>query len=92
MTSRSGLPPWLQLLTKALESELRQEAVEVLESSGSEVTEEAVKALLPETSLPLIHARLINHDTLTPLKNLKANYFGERRWNAPAGILRLIHV
>ena len=48
----------------------------MLEAQGAEVTEEAVKALLPETTLPVIHARLLNHGTLTPLKNLKANYFG----------------
>lgn len=64
-------------MTKEVETELREEAAEVLAGGGERVDEAALKALVPEADLPLIHARLVNHSKLTPLKVLKANYYGE---------------
>ncbi|KAK7080663.1 DNA replication licensing factor mcm8 [Halocaridina rubra] len=66
-----------QLLTKEVEDELREEAAEVLAGSGEGVDEASLNAVLPEASLPLIHARLIKHSVITQLKNLKARYYGK---------------
>ncbi|XP_047500985.1 DNA helicase MCM8-like [Penaeus chinensis] len=66
-----------QLMTKEVDAELREEAAEVLAAGGESVDEASLKALVPEADLPLIHARLVNHCKLTPLKVLKANYYGK---------------
>ncbi|XP_066964761.1 DNA helicase MCM8-like [Macrobrachium rosenbergii] len=66
-----------QLLTKEIENELKEEAKEVLAGSGEEVNEATLNAAVPETSLPVIHTRLVNLMKITQLKNLKAKYYGK---------------
>lgn len=66
-----------KLLTEEVERELREEAAEVLAGGTEDMNSVTIESLVPEASLPLIHARLTNHAKLTPLKNLKASYYGE---------------
>lgn len=63
-----------QVLTEELETELREETMEILGDAGEEVQ---IEDAIPEVDLPLIHARLVNHAKFTQLKNLKASYYGK---------------
>nr|QIC49968.1 DNA helicase MCM8 [Actinia equina] len=40
-------------------------------------TEDNLVSTAPMFDFPYIHARIINYDSIIPLKNLKANYFGK---------------
>lgn len=46
------------------------------ENQVGESTPPPSSAFLP-TSLPRVHARVVNYDHIVPLKHLKANYYGK---------------
>lgn len=60
-----------------MEAELREEAKEVLSRAGEGTNKAALEALMPDTQLPLIHARLTNHAKITKLSSLKSSHYGK---------------
>lgn len=69
--------PCFQLLTEEVEAELKAEAEEVLSGAADSTDRAALEALVPETQLPRIHARLMNHSKLTKLGALKSSHYGK---------------
>ncbi|KAK8395977.1 hypothetical protein O3P69_005220 [Scylla paramamosain] len=66
-----------QLLTEEIEAELKAEAEEVLGGATDGTDRAALEALVPDTQLPRIHARLTNHSKVTKLGALKSSHYGK---------------
>lgn len=61
-----------------MEAELEKEAEEVLAGAADGTDRVALEALVPDTQLPRIHARLINHTKITKLGSLKSSHYGNQ--------------
>ena len=53
--------------------------LQALEEDARALLTDAEKAQVPSHDLPSIRARVLNHEPVLQLKNLKANYFGKIR-------------
>ena len=78
---------WSQLLTEEVEAELKEEAEEVLGGSTDTTNEAALESLVPDTQLPHIQARLINHTKITKLISLKSSYYGNHQLNSSSSLV-----
>lgn len=66
---------YFQTVSNNLEMSFREE-VEVLGEKSYLEKSQNSESVIPTALIPQIHARLANFDKTTPLKNLKANYYG----------------
>ncbi|XP_033631713.1 DNA helicase MCM8-like [Asterias rubens] len=62
---------------QTLTHNLERQAVALQQQASDETGQQDIQVPSILVSVPVIRARLLNYDPVTPLKNLKANYYGK---------------